>query len=107
MTNVQFLITIAVMGLAVQLTRFTPFILFRKSDKLPPIVEYLGKVLPAAMMGLLVVYCFKDVNYADMSQVIPSLIAFAAIVCLHLWKHNTILSIALGTAIYMVLIRIM
>jgi len=104
MTDIQFLITIILMGLAVQITRFTPFLLFGNLKKVPPLVEYLGKVLPAAMMGLLVVYCFKDLNYSDFASLVPSLIATAAIVVLHLWKRNTILSISAGTIIYMIML---
>lgn len=104
MTDAQFLITIILMGLAVQITRFTPFILFGNLEKIPPMVEYLGKVLPAAMMGLLVVYCFKDLNYSDFSSLLPSIVATASIVVLHLWKRNTILSISVGTIIYMIML---
>ena len=83
-----------------------PFILFRKLDTLPPVVDYLGKVLPAAMMGLLVIYCFKDYDFSKVTEILPAVIASAAVAGLHLWKRNTILSIAGGTVIYMILIRI-
>lgn len=106
MTNTQFMITIILMGLAVQITRFTPFLLFGKMEKLPGVVEYLGKVLPAAMMGLLVIYCFKDIDFGNHVSIIPSLIATISIVAIHLWKRNTIASISIGTAIYMILLRI-
>lgn len=104
MTDTQFLITIVLMGLAVQITRFTPFIMFGNLKKIPPMVEYLGKVLPAAMMGLLVVYCYKDLNYSDFTSLLPSIVATVSIVILHLWKRNTILSIGIGTAIYMLML---
>jgi len=106
MTNTQFIITIVLMGLAVQITRFTPFLLFGKMEKLPPIIEYLGKVLPAAMMGLLVVYCFKDMNFTNTHELVPSLVATVSIVAIHLWKRNTIASISIGTAVYMILLRL-
>lgn len=106
MNNIQFIITLAVLSLGVMITRFLPFIIFRKADRLPKIVEYLGKVLPAAMMGLLVVYCFKDYDFLSLSSIAPALIASAGVVAVHLWKRNTVFSIALGTVLYMILIRV-
>lgn len=107
MNEKQILITVLVMAVSVWVTRFLPFAVFRNTDHLPGIVEYLGKVLPAAMMGLLVVYCFKDYNFADAAQIIPVLVSAAAVAAVHLAKRNTILSITVGTALYMTLIRIL
>lgn len=101
----SFLMLTAVLALSVQLTRWLPFILFRKG--LPKPVARLGKVLPAAMMGLLVVYCLKDYDFTSVSGVLPPLVACLAVVGLHLWRHNMVLSIAAGTGIYMVLLQIM
>ena len=89
------------------LTRFLPFLVFGKQGKTPKIIDYLGKVLPAAMMGLLVAYCFKNVRVTDWRELVPALVACGAVVGLHLWKRNTILSIGLGTVVYMILIRVM
>lgn len=107
LNNVQILILTVLLGLSVALTRFLPFAVFRDTDRLPGSIEYLGKVLPAAMMGLLVVYCFKDYKLSDYASLIPALIASGATIGLHLWKRNTILSIFSGTAVYMILIRVL
>lgn len=107
MSNMQVILLIVILGLSVQVTRSLPFLIFRNSDNLPKIIEYLGKVLPAAMMGLLVIYCFKDFDFTSVKVVAQTLIAAAAVVGLHLWKRNTVLSIGIGTAVYMILIRIM
>lgn len=107
MTETQFVITVVVFALSVQITRALPFVIFRDASHLPKIIEYLGKVLPAAMMGLLVVYCFKDMNFTVVSEIVPALVAAVVVVTLHLWKRNTVLSISAGTILYMVLIRVM
>lgn len=107
MSDVQFIIIVLVLALSVQFTRWFPFLVFGKSSKLPPIIDYLGKVLPAAMMGLLVVYCYKDFNFTSVNAIAPPIIAGVLVVLVHLWKRNTILSIAVGTAVYMVLLRAM
>lgn len=107
MNEKQMIITILLLALSVWVTRFLPFLVFRESSELPGIIGYLGRVLPAAMMGLLVVYCFRDMNFTDISSVVPAAVSLAAVVVLHLVKHNTILSISAGTVLYMVLIRIM
>lgn len=107
MSNVQFIVLTLVLALSVMLTRFLPFVLFGKKE-VPSLVKYLGKVLPAAMMGLLVVYCYKDFDWAGgIVAVLPALVAGASVVGIHLWKRNTILSITLGTVVYMVLIRVL
>ena len=69
-------------------------------------MDDLGKMLPAAMMGLLVVYCLKDYSFTDIGQILPAGAAVLCVVLLHLWRKNTILSIAAGTAVYMALIRV-
>lgn len=106
MSNVQMIILIAVLALSVMVTRFLPFAVFRRTDRLPNSITYLGKVLPAAMMGLLVVYCFKDYDFTDMSSILPAVIASAVVVGMHLWKRNTIMSIFIGTAAYMFIINV-
>ena len=105
MNNVQFMIIVLLMTLSVQITRWLPFILFDRMERPPAIIGYLGKVLPAAIMGLLVVYCYKDF-ISDASALLPAVAAGAAVAAVHIWKRNTILSISIGTALYMVLIRI-
>ena len=106
MTDRQICITIILLAFSVIITRFLPFLIFRDSGHLPKSVEYLGRVLPAALMGLLVVYCFKDYRFHDPESIIPALLSAAAVAILQKIKHNTILSITAGTALYMVLIRI-
>lgn len=103
MTEVQMLITIGMVVLGTLLTRFTPFLVFPSGKATPKYVQYLGKALPGAALGMLVIYCFKDVNVLFGSHGIPELIALAAVVGLHLWKRNMLLSIAAGTVIYMLL----
>ena len=106
LTTVQILVIILVVSLGTQITRWLPFLLFPESKKPPKVVLYLGKVLPPAMMGLLVVYCFKNVSWLSGSHGAPELLATAAVVGLHLWKKNVLLSIAGGTALYMVLLQV-
>ncbi|PJM73653.1 branched-chain amino acid permease [Bifidobacterium primatium] len=105
MTVLQSVLTIAVVSLGTILTRFLPFLLFPESKEPPRFIEYLGKVLPYAMTGLLVVYSLKDVSPMTGSHGIPELIAMAAIVALHAWKRNMLLSIAGGTILYMALVQ--
>ena len=87
-------------------TRFLPFLIFRKKDSTPAIVTYLGQVLPYAIMGMLVVYCLKDVSFTQSPFGIPEIISCLAVAGLHIWKRNTLLSIGLGTVCYMFLVQI-
>ncbi|MCI5723325.1 MAG: AzlD domain-containing protein [Erysipelotrichaceae bacterium] len=107
MNNTPFVILVLIMALSVQLTRFLPFLIFGKNKDVPKIVEYFGKVLPAATMGLLVIYCFKDVDYSSISSILPTVLASITVIAIHLWKRNTIVSISVGTIIYMILLRLM
>ena len=84
--------------------RFLPFMIFRKST--PKIILYMGKMLPFAIMGMLVVYCLKNVSFTKGSHGIPEIIAVALVVVLHKWKHNTLLSILIGTVAYMLLVQV-
>ena len=105
MTAAQRVITIAMVVLGTLTTRFLPFILFPDGRPTPRYVRYLGKVLPAAALGLLVIYCLKDVDFLGGSHGAPELIAMAAVTALHLWKRNMLLSIAAGTILYMALVQ--
>ena len=105
LTPLQAFGIILAISIGTQTTRWLPFWLFPESKKPPAVVEYLGHVLPAAMMGLLVVYCLKGVRWTAMPHGAPELIAIAAVVALHRWKGNVLLSIAGGTALYMVLVQ--
>ena len=97
----------SVVGLATQITRWTPFLLFSGERKLPRVVEDLGKLLPPAMMGLLVVYSLRSTDLLGGSHGIPEAIAVAVTAGLHLWRRNTLLSILAGTACYMALVQLM
>ena len=97
---------IAVAALVTMATRFLPFLIFRGDKKTPDIIVYLGKVLPYAIMGMLVVYCMKDVAFLSAPYGIPELLGCAVVAGLHLWKRNTLLSIGAGTVFYMLLVQL-
>ena len=105
MTTPELLITIAACALATAFTRFVPFWLFPEGKKMPPLIEYLSGVLPYAVMGLLVVYCLKGVNFLAAPHGIPEAVAVSCVVLVHLWRHNVLISIATGTVVYMLLIQ--
>ncbi len=96
-------VLIAVMAAVTMLLRFLPFIIFRK--RTPEYVSYLGRVLPLAIMGMLVVYCLRDINPAVWPSGIPEIISVAFVAGVQLWKRNTLLSILAGTVLYMVLVQ--
>ncbi len=105
MTLTQQIITIAVVVLGTMLTRFLPFLLFPAGKETPKYIRYLGNVLPAAVFGLLVVYCLKNVSILEGNHGIPEAISIAFVVFLHLWKRQMLLSIAGGTICYMLLVQ--
>jgi hypothetical protein len=104
MTEVQSAVTIGAVILGTMATRFLPFLVFPKGKTPPKFVQYLGKVLPCAAIGLLVVYCFKDVASSG-TYGIPEILSVLLIIVLHKWKKNTLLSIGGGTALYMLLVQ--
>jgi branched-subunit amino acid transport protein AzlD len=106
LTNFQTIVTMLALAAGTQLTRWLPFWLFPENKQPPSWVTYLGKVLPPACMGLLVVYCLKDVSWLSTPHGAPELLAIAAVVLLHQWKNNVLLSIAGGTALYMLLVQV-
>lgn len=105
MTVEQQIITIAAVVLGTMTTRFLPFLVFPANKPTPRYVQYLGKVLPSAALGLLVVYCLKDVSVFQGSHGIPEAISLAVIIVLHFWKKQMLLSIAGGTICYMILVQ--
>ena len=97
---------IAVVSIVTMLLRFIPLWIFGNGQKTPYIIQYLGKVLPFAIMGMLVVFCLKGVSIVSAPHGIPELIACGTVVGLHVWKRNTALSIVGGTAVYMLLVQL-
>ena len=106
MTLMQQLITVGVMAAVTALTRFLPFAVFHnEKGDLPAFIRFLGKALPAAIFGMLIVYCLRNTDVASGTHGVPELAAVAVTAAVHLWKRKTLLSIAAGTAVYMALIR--
>lgn len=85
--------------------RFAPFLIFGRGRETPKLVLYLGKVLPFAIMGMLVVYCMKDVSFDSAPFGIPEALGCLIVAVLHIWKRNTLLSIAAGTIGYMLMVQ--
>ena len=105
MTLTEQIITIAICALGTMATRFLPFLLFSEKRKTPAYVQYLGRVLPAAVFGMLVVYCLKNVSFLSGNHGLPELLAIAVTTGLHLWKRQMLLSVAGGTICYMLLLQ--
>ncbi|MCI7742711.1 MAG: AzlD domain-containing protein [Clostridiales bacterium] len=85
--------------------RFLPFLVFSGKRETPPYIVYLGKVLPYAIMGMLVIYCLRGISFTATANYLPELIACAVVVLAHVWKRNTLLSIISGTVCYMLLVQ--
>lgn len=105
MTFSQQIITLLVIMLGTMATRFLPFVLFPSDKPTPCYIQALGKVLPGAVFGLLIIYCLKDVSIFKGNHAIPEIISIILVVLLHLWKRKMLLSIAAGTICYMLLIQ--
>ena len=105
LTPMQTLAIILAVAAGTQLTRWLPFWLFPENRKPPAAVTYLGRGLPPALMGLLVVFCLKGVTWLEAPHGAPEIIAVAVVTALHCWKRNVLLSIAGGTAVYMLLVQ--
>jgi len=97
---------VAVIALVTAALRFLPFFIFREDRPTPAFLTRLGAVLPYAIMGMLVVYCVKDVSFASPPFGLPEILGCAAVAGLHIWKRSTLLSIAGGTAVYMLLVNV-
>ena len=106
MTKLEMLLTVLAVALGTQITRWLPFLMFPENKQPPKVVLYLGRVLPPAMMGLLVVYSLRSTDLLGGSHGIPEAIAVAVTAGLHLWRRNTLLSILAGTACYMALVQL-
>ena len=105
MTLTQQIITIGMVVLGTMITRFLPFIVFPAGKPTPKYIQYLGKVLPGAVFGMLVIYCLKNVNILGGTHGIPEAISIILVICLHLFKRQMLLSIAGGTICYMLLVQ--
>ncbi len=99
------MIVIAVMGLAVLATRIVPVLIFGRGEKVPEFILYLGRVVPYTAMGLLIVYCLRDVPVLEAPHGLPEAISLAVVTVTYLWKRNSILSVVIGTALYMFLVQ--
>lgn len=104
-SDIEMIVFIFACGLGTFLTRVIPFIFLPEGKETPRIILYLGRVLPAACMGLLIVYCLKDVSLLSFPHGIPEAIGILSVAILHKWKGNALLSIFGGTIIYMVLVQ--
>ncbi len=105
LTPLQTVIMILAVAAGTQLTRWLPFVLFPENREPPKFITYLGRVLPPAMMGLLVAYCLRNVSLTAAPHGIPEAAALTVVTGLHLWKRNVLLSIGGGTAVYMLLVQ--
>ena len=105
MTDLHAVLLVAVVSLVTILLRFLPFWIFGENRTTPPLIAHLGQVLPFAIMGMLVVYCLKDMTLVSAPFGIPELIGCALVTLLHIWKRNTLLSIGAGTVCYMLLVQ--
>ena len=97
---------IAVAAIVTFIIRAIPFVAFGGKREVPVTVTYLGKVLPPAIMVILVIYCIKGIHLLSGSHGIPELLSIAVVIALHVWKRNTLLSIAVGTSLYMILVQV-
>lgn len=107
MTILQQIITIGLCMLGTMATRFLPFIVFSEKRETPAFIQYIGKFLPSAVFGMLVVYCLRNVDITQAAYGLPELISILATVGMHLWKRQMLLSIAAGTSCYMLLLHLL
>lgn len=105
MTDTYILLVIAVSALVTAAIRFLPFLVFNGSNSTPPIIDKLGKTLPYAIMAMLVVYCLKGISFQSAAGFVPSFVACAVVILLHVWRRNTLVSIVSGTVCYMLMVQ--
>lgn len=106
MTLFQQIMTISLCIAGTMLTRFLPFLVFNENRKTPDFVQYIGKFLPSAVFGLLIIYCVRNVDFVHGNHGLPELLSILTTAGIHLWKRQMLLSIAGGTICYMVLLRL-
>lgn len=105
MNDLHSVCMVAVIALATMLTRFLPFWILNGKGKTPEWILRLSRLLPAAVLGMLVVYCLKDISFLSPPYGIPELLGCGVVALLHIWKRNTLLSIGVGTVFYMLLVQ--
>ena len=106
MNDTYISMVIAVMAIVTIALRFLPFIVFDHGEQLPEWITYLGKVLPPAIMSMLLVYCLRNINLVEGNHGFPELICIGVAMLMHNWKRNTLLSIGVSTLLYMIIIQI-
>ena len=106
MTLTEQIISILIAAVVTMATRFIPFLIFDQSKELSPYLEELGKFLPAAIMGVLVIYCYRNISFAEPSKALLEIVAGLVTLFIHLWKRNMPLSILVGTGFYMVMLNL-
>jgi branched-subunit amino acid transport protein AzlD len=107
MTLTEQIITIGLCILGTMATRFLPFLVFSENRTTPAFIQYIGKFLPSAVFGMLVIYCLKNVSFLSGTHGLPELIAIVVTVVLHKWKRQMLVSIAGGTVCYMLLLHLL
>ena len=105
MNDNYIIMVIAVMAIVTILLRFLPFMIFDHGEQLPRWISYLGKVLPPAIMSMLLVYCLRNINLVEGNHGFPELICIGVAMLMHHWKRNTLLSIGVSTLLYMIMIQ--
>lgn len=106
MMEIHSLLLVGIVSLTTIFTRALPFAIFGTQKEVPGVVKYLGKVLPCAIMAILVVYCLKGINLFSGNHGLPEFLSVILVILLHLWKKNTLLSIGVGTGFYMLLVQV-
>ncbi|NLJ95593.1 MAG: branched-chain amino acid transporter AzlD [Clostridiales bacterium] len=104
-SHLQLFLFFGLVSLGTILTRVLPFILFPENKKIPKYIRYLSNILPYTIIGMLVVYCLKDISFISKPYALPEIISIAAITAMHLWKKNTLLSIGVGSLLYILLVQ--
>lgn len=105
MNDAHSMALIAVIAAVTLILRFLPFVIFSGKREVPKYILFLGDRLPYAIMGMLIVYCLRNVSFAAVSDWLPSFLSIIVVVILHVWRRNTLLSIIGGTFVYMFLIQ--
>ena len=100
------IIIILIMGLVTFATRIVPVLIFGRGEKVPDYIMYLGKTVPYTAMGLLIVYYLRDISFTSAPHALPEIIAMAVVIVSYLWKRNSILSVVVGTVLYMFLVQV-